>query len=449
MNSIRAGRGGWVRMKGTFRPLAIAAGAAGLSLLAYSAVTRHRWPWRATRAEGARPLPGDDLVPTPIGSLTHAITIRRPPEAVWPWLVQMGAGRAGWYSYDFVDNGGQRSAERIIPDLQHLELGSIMPASAGATDTFTVVRIEPKRVLVIGWQPDAAQPPVMSWSFVLEEQEPGSTRLLVRARASAVYEPPFGLPRWSIATLIPIGHAIMQRRQLLGIRSRAEGHFGHDTAFDGSIRESEGAAFREPWGAQEVQERLIERFIPRPDHGGRHETIVHAPAELVFDVAWNLDLSAHPVVRAIFRLREILLSATPPDEEQPTGLVPQTLSLGWGILGHRPGRELVMGAVTKPWEANVVFRALSADEFPDYSEPDLVKIVWTLEAEPLGPELTRFRTETRARATDAAGRRKFHRYWRFASVGIVLIRILTLPALRREAERRHGRQSEPRTDGGA
>jgi hypothetical protein len=290
----------------------------------------------------------------------------------------------------------------------------------------------------------------MSWSFVLEEQEPGSTRLLVRARASAAYEPPFGLPRWSIATLIPIGHTIMQRRQLLGIRSRSEGRSSRGSPFRAPIRESGGSVLREPSGVDDQpSERLIERFIPHPDHGGRHETIVHAPADLVFDVAWNLDLRAHPMVRAIFRLREVLLSATPPAEEQPTGLVSQTLSLGWGILSHRPGRELVMGSVTRPWEANVVFRALPADEFTGYTESDMVKIVWTLEAEPLGPEVTRFRTETRVLATDAGARRKFDRYWRLAGVGIVLIRILTLPALRREAERRHVRQSAPRTDAGA
>ena len=71
---------------------------------------------RASRVERARTLAGDELIPRPIGSLTHAITIRRAAREVWPWLVQMGAGnRAGWYSYDFLDNGRQRSADRIMP----------------------------------------------------------------------------------------------------------------------------------------------------------------------------------------------------------------------------------------------------------------------------------------------------------------------------------------------
>jgi hypothetical protein len=69
---------------------------------------------RATAAERVRPLPGDDLIRDRIGSLTHAVSIARPPRDVWPWLAQMGAGRAGWYSYDRLDNGGRQS-ERNPP----------------------------------------------------------------------------------------------------------------------------------------------------------------------------------------------------------------------------------------------------------------------------------------------------------------------------------------------
>jgi hypothetical protein len=183
--------------------------------------------------------------------------------------------------------------------------------------------------------------------------------------------------------------------------------------------------------------RLIERFIPRADHGGRHEILVRAPADVVFDVAWNLDLRAHPAARAIFWLREKLLRADPAPPRRVTGLVAETTSLGWGVLAHRPGRELVMGAATQPWKANVVFRALVPEDFAAFTEPELVKIAWTLEAEPLGPALTRFRTETRVVATDEVARRKFQRYWRAFGVGILLIRVLLLPRLRREAERRY------------
>lgn len=176
---------------------------------------------RATRDERARPLPGDDLLVAPVGSLTHAITIGRPPEAVWPWLVQMGADRAGWYSYDRVDNGGRPSAERIVPDLQRIEPGMLMPWLPSATEGFTVLRVEPERHLIIGWVREPRAPPRMTWAFVLEEPAPGRTRLIVRARGGAGYGF-LGLPRGLGMALVPAVHFIMQRKQLLGIARRVE-----------------------------------------------------------------------------------------------------------------------------------------------------------------------------------------------------------------------------------
>jgi hypothetical protein len=81
-----------------------------------------------------------------------------------------------------------------------------------------------------------------------------------------------------------------------------------------------------------------------------------------------------------------------------------------------------------------VFTSVPAEEFESYCAPDQVKIAWTLETVPLGPALTRFATETRVVATDEQARRKFRRYWRLAGTGIILIRLLVLPALRRAAE---------------
>lgn len=176
---------------------------------------------RARPAEQTRPLPGDELLPDAVTSLTHAVTIRRPPREVWPWLVQMGAGRAGWYSYDFIDNGRRPSARRIRPELQHAKKGDVFPAMPGVTDGFTVLRVDPERSLILGWVSPEGQP-ITTWAFVLEEQETGSTRLLVRARARPGYRPPFGLPLWTVSNLVQWGHAIMQRKQLLGIARRVE-----------------------------------------------------------------------------------------------------------------------------------------------------------------------------------------------------------------------------------
>jgi len=97
-----------------------------------------------------------------------------------------------------------------------------MPALPGVVEGFTVLRIEPERSLVLGWLPASGGPPLTTWAFVLEEPGPWVTRLLVRSRASSDYHPPFGLPDWATSTLVPLGHAVMERKQLLGIRQRVE-----------------------------------------------------------------------------------------------------------------------------------------------------------------------------------------------------------------------------------
>ena len=178
----------------------------------------------------------------------------------------------------------------------------------------------------------------------------------------------------------------------------------------------------------------IDAFIPAGEVRERHETLVHAPAGLVFEVAERFELESIPVVHAIFWLRAKLLGAR--HERIHKGLVEETLGIGWGKLTYTSGRELVMGAVTQPWIGEVKFRALPPDEFAAFAEPDFVKIAWTLEAEPLGAALTRFRTQTRVEPTGESARRKFKSYWRKFGIGILMIRWLCVPAMKREAERR-------------
>ena len=111
-------------------------------------------------------------------------------------------------------------------------------------------------------------------------------------------------------------------------------------------------------------------------------------------------------------------------------------ALGWGVLAELPGREIVMGGVTQPWDPNPVFRALPPDEFVVFSDPGYVKIAWTLRADPAGDGKSVFRTETRAVATDPESRKKFRRYWSFLSAGIIAIRRAMLPVVKTDAERR-------------
>jgi hypothetical protein len=178
----------------------------------------------------------------------------------------------------------------------------------------------------------------------------------------------------------------------------------------------------------------LDRFIPCPDERKRHEITIRAPAGLVLDVARNFDMQSILMVRALFWLRAKMLGARVPAARRPTGLVADMLALGWGCLADEPDHFFVAGAACQPWQADVVFSSISPEQFATYAEPDRVKIAWTLEAEALGPALTRFATETRVVGTNEQARTKFRRYWRLFGIGIVIIRRLLLPAIRRQAE---------------
>ncbi len=178
-------------------------------------------PVRATDDERTRRFPGDEFIPAAVGTLTHAITIGDSPRAIWPWLIQMGAGsRAGWYSYDFLDNGRQASATRIVPELQHITVGTLFPALPGVTDGFLVLAFEQSRSLILGW-PNADGSPIVTWTFVLDQRPGNRTRLIVRVRAGQGYRF-LGLPVWLSKPVIRLEHFVMQRKQLLGIARRVE-----------------------------------------------------------------------------------------------------------------------------------------------------------------------------------------------------------------------------------
>jgi hypothetical protein len=189
---------------------------------------------------------------------------------------------------------------------------------------------------------------------------------------------------------------------------------------------------------------LLDHFIPVYDVAERHRVHVAAPADITFAAACDQDLMGVPLVRTIFKAREIVLGSRPDFEPHPRGLLALTKSIGWGVLAEMPGREIVMGAVTQPWRADVVFRPVPPREFAAFDEPDYVKIVWTLRADPTSSHESVFRTETRVATTDASARAKFRWYWARFSPGILLIRWLCLEPLRRTAERR-ARQGLPAT----
>lgn len=203
---------------------------AGGSLAVLVGTRRCHQHWGATDEEIGRPLPGDDLIPGSKLDSTHAITIHAPAEQVWPWLAQAGYdGRAGFYSYDLLERRfGARNTDRLDPDLQPLNAGDTVPFYPGMP--MTVAMADPPHALVLWLVTSANQaidptqpwPPehiAWSWAFVLEPVDATTTRLLTRMRIT--YRP---TAKWApyVHLVLEPAHFVMGRRQLLGLRERAQ-----------------------------------------------------------------------------------------------------------------------------------------------------------------------------------------------------------------------------------
>lgn len=185
----------------------------------------------STKEERSRTLPGDDIVPAPDTVTDHAITIDAPPELVWPWLVQMGWGRAGWYTARWVDRllfpANGPSADRILPELQDIEVGTFIPDGAPETECGLYVEVlEPQRVLVLHsnshlplrWRQRGREVD-WSWAFVLSPVDEGRrTRFHFRSRWRTT-------PWWMTAAgwlvLVPADF-LMSRDMLRGVKQRSE-----------------------------------------------------------------------------------------------------------------------------------------------------------------------------------------------------------------------------------
>jgi hypothetical protein len=197
-----------VSMLGWFG-LCIAAAGAATALGGYRLWIQpwqHRWG--ATDEEVRRTMPGGDLIPE-AASTTRAVTIAAPAEQVWPWLVQLGYGRAGWYSYDWIDNDGRPSADRILAELQQLQVGDqiLMLPEMGPR----IREVEPNRYFVAGDQEAGV------WCLALYPAGSGC-RLVSRWRVNWPLTPATAF--WIL--LSDPGAFIMERKMLMGIRSRAE-----------------------------------------------------------------------------------------------------------------------------------------------------------------------------------------------------------------------------------
>jgi hypothetical protein len=207
---------------------------AGLGLTALAAAAAYQlvirpWHlrWGATDAEVRRPLPGDERVPNPVLQSTRAITIEAPPEAIWPWLAQMGWRRGGWYTYAFLDVFDLRArgepmfsgrlTDRIIPELQQPRVGDLLDPSG-----FRVAEVDPPRALVLevrGGVPGIAwMAGDSTWVFALQPLDSHRTRLLERWRIAFPIGP-LTLFFWGLVEAVDF---VMQRAQLRHIKERVE-----------------------------------------------------------------------------------------------------------------------------------------------------------------------------------------------------------------------------------
>jgi uncharacterized protein YndB with AHSA1/START domain len=185
--------------------------------------------WGSKALEAVRPMTGDDLVPSAGLQSTRAVTIEAPPEDVWPWLAQVGQGRGGLYSYDWLENLAGchiHSADEVLPDEQAPAVGDLVRMGPDGYPCYRIAAVDPPHTLVlVGADPKThevatgpAHPDELraSWQWELQRTAGGRTRLLSRQRTSF---PPSQRLLWNAVDLASF---VMERRMLLGIKARAE-----------------------------------------------------------------------------------------------------------------------------------------------------------------------------------------------------------------------------------
>jgi hypothetical protein len=205
------------------RRRAATSGAAVLGGAAAYLLVGRRWQlrWGATNEERDAALPGDDLIANPDLVATRAITVHTGADQVWPWIVQLGQGRGGFYSYDALENlvgCDIHSADRVLSQWQDLKVGDQIKLHPEVA--LGVAVVEPGRALVLrGGVPMGAAPPPydFTWAFILRERPEGTTRLLIRERYAYTQQ-------WAPLLVEPVAVVafVMTQRMLRGIKERAE-----------------------------------------------------------------------------------------------------------------------------------------------------------------------------------------------------------------------------------
>jgi hypothetical protein len=355
-------------------------------------------------------LPGDDLLPDAVEQMTHGITVTARPEAIWPWLVQMGSRRAGFYSIDALDNFGRASAREIHPELQEIRVGDVLPVTPEGPEGFEVLRIEENRALVLGGLDDSElgkQLPFASarpdrywhytWSFVLEPLDDEHTRLHVRVRVAFAQNSPLYLAG------VKYVHHFMEKAQLRHLAARAEGRLSANQPRD-VLAGAGGAAImvaglltpflrraRNHWGVDEATAARAypgDELVENPGWGWTHGTEIDVPAETVWP--WVAQVGAD---RGGFYSYQWLENLAGCDLRNAETIHPE-----WAI---RKGGTLVLHPNMPPLRVDLVEQGkwfvahAPVDEAARAAEQSQPAVSWLFLVEPLGPErcrlISRFR----------------------------------------------------------
>ena len=374
--------------------------------------------------ENERVLPGDELLPDAAGQITQGITIHATPRAIWPWLVQMGCRRAGFYAIDTLDNGGVASAREIHPDWQAIEIGDVLPATPDGDDGFEVLRVDAPRAFILGGLYDAgagtqlafgAPRPEsywqMTWSFVLEPLDATTTRLHVRGRAA--YSPSNAL---HVGWIRPV-HRLMQYVQLEHLAARAEERLPQDRATD--VLEGIGGAAamalailtpflrgaRNHWGLDESSAARTlpgDDLVASPRWTWTHAVEIEASAEAVWP--WVAQIGAgrggfysyqwlENVVGCNLANAEAIHPEWAAHEGDPLVLHPKSPPLTIVDIGASPEGARWLVAQGAP------------DEAAHAAGKSWAAVSWLLYVEPLGANRCRFVSRFRSTCSDDLGSR--------------------------------------------
>ncbi|HEX4923166.1 MAG TPA: hypothetical protein VFV50_03740 [Bdellovibrionales bacterium] len=360
-------------------------------------------------------LTADELVPQPKYQKTMSITIEAPPERVWPWLTQMGCRRGGWYSLDYLDNGGVPSARQLIPDLQQLRVGQVLPWKPKGNDGFTVLAFEENKHLILGTASLLKGPRAQAsafddtWAFVLEPVGPGATRLITRVRADFA---PSG--RMTLLTgWLSAAHVIMERAQLRNLKRRIEYASSSSPVL---LREAPHAQFR---GQVEVD------VAATPEDTMRS---FGAVTSREITVAWILGELRYLPAR--------LLGKKPPAVDRDEPFTKGLMEQGSVVLTSGP-RELVIASAGKYHQLTdqQFVRFTGANAFRAFQHPDYQKLFISVRAEPAGAARSKLILEHWTWGLSPKSATRFSKYWLFIKPSGNFVSKILLKAAKRRAER--------------